>query len=204
MWWDLSSGWDPTSGWDLACGWDLASGWDLALWMKSSQWLERLIANAKAPTVLGLIPGSFDTAASEERQMKQCWIKYIKNKSKNSPVYCLRELDNQHVLRSKEQHDPALKTDWDRLKSQQASDRLRNILSSDRLWTHSSNWWRSQSSDRLRSQSSDRLRSHAEIWSIEKPELWSTEKSELWSIEKSGLWSIEELTAFLSVRKTAC
>ncbi len=44
--------------------------WDLA------EWLERLIANVKV--VLGSIPALFDTMESEGRQMKQCWIKYIK------------------------------------------------------------------------------------------------------------------------------
>ncbi len=29
---------------------------------------------------------SFDTVESEGRQMKQCWLKYIKN-PKNSPVF---------------------------------------------------------------------------------------------------------------------
>ncbi len=63
-------------GWYLAeCGWDLAdSGWDL------SEWLERLTANAEVATVLGSIPASSDTVEveSEERQMKQWWIHYIK------------------------------------------------------------------------------------------------------------------------------
>ncbi len=54
-------------------------GWDLA------EWLDRLTANAEVATVLGSIPASSDTVESEGRQMKQCWIKYIKNK-KNPPV----------------------------------------------------------------------------------------------------------------------
>jgi hypothetical protein len=35
----------------------------------------------KVATVLGSIPASSDTMESERRQMKQCWIKYIKRKS---------------------------------------------------------------------------------------------------------------------------
>jgi hypothetical protein len=46
--------------------------WDLA------EWLERLTANAVVATVLGSIPASSDTVESEGRQMKQCWISYIK------------------------------------------------------------------------------------------------------------------------------
>ncbi len=57
------SGWDPAE-----------SGWDLA------EWLERLTANAVVATVLGSIPASSDTVESEGRQMKQCWISYIKKK----------------------------------------------------------------------------------------------------------------------------
>ncbi len=69
-------------------GWDLAElgmrsrregmrssrvwGWDLA------ERLERLTANAKVATVLGSIPASSGTVESEGRQMKQCWIKYLK------------------------------------------------------------------------------------------------------------------------------
>ncbi len=49
-----------------------ASGWDLA------NWLERLAVNAA--TVLGSFPASSDTGESEGRQMKQCWITYIKRK----------------------------------------------------------------------------------------------------------------------------
>jgi hypothetical protein len=68
------------SGWDLAeySRWDPAeySGWDLA------EWLERLTVNVAVATVLGSIPASSDTAESEGRQMKQCWISYI-TKSKN-------------------------------------------------------------------------------------------------------------------------
>ncbi len=50
-------------------------GWDLA------KCLERLAVNAKVATVLGSIPASSDTVESEWRQMKQCWIKYIKIKN---------------------------------------------------------------------------------------------------------------------------
>ncbi len=46
-----------------------SSEWDLA------EWLERLTV----VTVLGSIPASSDTVESERQQMKQCWIKYIKN-----------------------------------------------------------------------------------------------------------------------------
>ncbi len=62
-------------GWDLAeCGWDLAER------------LERLTVNAVVATVLGSIPASSDTMESEGRQMKRCWISYIKRKnSKKSP-----------------------------------------------------------------------------------------------------------------------
>ncbi len=68
-----------TSGWDLAvCGWDLAE-----LWMRSSR---RLAANAVVATVLDSTPASSDTVESAGRQMKQCWISYIK-KSKKSPFY---------------------------------------------------------------------------------------------------------------------
>ncbi len=59
------------------CGWDLA------------EYLQRLTANKKLATVLGLIPASSDTVESERRQMKQFWIKYWK-KSKNPPVIDLR------------------------------------------------------------------------------------------------------------------
>ncbi len=66
--------------WTLkSCGWDLACGWDL------SYWLEWLTANAEVATVLGSILASSDTAESEGRQMKQCWIQYIEIK-KNSKV----------------------------------------------------------------------------------------------------------------------
>ncbi len=70
-------------GWDLSdCGWDLAEcGWNLA------KWLERLTANAEVATVLASIPASSDTVKSEGRQMKQCWILYIKKKkSKKSAL----------------------------------------------------------------------------------------------------------------------
>ncbi len=75
-WWDLAE-----CGWDLAeYGWDLAEcGWDLA------EWLERLTANAVVATVLGSIPASSDTVESEGRQMKQCWISYIKRKIQKNP-----------------------------------------------------------------------------------------------------------------------
>ncbi len=49
-------------------------GWDL------TEWLERLTANAEVATVLGSISASSDTV--EGRQMKQCWIKQLKNENK--------------------------------------------------------------------------------------------------------------------------
>ncbi len=39
----------------------------------------------KSQTVLGSIPASSQKVKSEGRQIKQCWIKYIKNPTKNSP-----------------------------------------------------------------------------------------------------------------------
>jgi hypothetical protein len=56
--------------------------WDLA------EWLERLAdgVNAKFQTVMCSIPASSDTVESEGRQMKQCWIKYIRKKSKKIPL----------------------------------------------------------------------------------------------------------------------
>ncbi len=50
-------------------------GWDLA------EWLERLAVNAIGATVLGSILASYDTVEYEGRQMKQCWITYIKRKN---------------------------------------------------------------------------------------------------------------------------
>ncbi len=47
--------------------------------------LERLTANAEVATVLDSFLASSDTVESEGRQMKQCWIQYIKNQ-KNPPV----------------------------------------------------------------------------------------------------------------------
>ncbi len=51
-------------------------GWYLA------EWLERLTANVKTKvaTALDSIPAPSDKAKSEGRQMRQCWIKYIKTK----------------------------------------------------------------------------------------------------------------------------
>ncbi len=46
-------------------------GWDLAEWF-----VERLTVNAEVATALVSIPVSSDTAVSDGRQMKQCWIKY--------------------------------------------------------------------------------------------------------------------------------
>ncbi len=54
-------------------------GWDLAACLK------RLTANAVVAIVLGSIPASSDTMESEGRQMKQCWVSYIKIQ-KNPPV----------------------------------------------------------------------------------------------------------------------
>ncbi len=55
------------------------------------KWLERLTANAAVATVLGSIPASSDTMESEGRQIKQCWISYIKKKFiKKSPFnFCV-------------------------------------------------------------------------------------------------------------------
>ncbi len=61
------SGWDPAK-----CRWDIA------------KWLESLAVNAKVATVLGSIPAFSDTVESEGRQMKQCWITYMKQTQKNS------------------------------------------------------------------------------------------------------------------------
>ncbi len=43
--------------------------------------------NAKVATVLDLIPASSDTVESEGRQMKQCWITYIKRKNPKNPPF---------------------------------------------------------------------------------------------------------------------
>ncbi len=56
-----------------SCGRDLA------------EWLKRLTANVA--TVLDSIPASSDTVESEGRQMKQCWIAYIKIKNKIKPQF---------------------------------------------------------------------------------------------------------------------
>ncbi len=66
------------------------NGWDL---------VKRLTANAEIAIILGSIPASSDTVKSERRQMKQCWIKYWKNKKHphiessrylaSNPVKCL-------------------------------------------------------------------------------------------------------------------
>ncbi len=55
-----------------------------------AEWLERLTANAVVTTVLGSIPASSDTVESEGRQMKQCWISYIK-KEKNLKKFPSKE-----------------------------------------------------------------------------------------------------------------
>jgi hypothetical protein len=44
------------------------------------EWLERLAVNDKVATVLGSIPAASDTVESEGRQMKQCRVKYVKEK----------------------------------------------------------------------------------------------------------------------------
>ncbi len=61
-----------------------------------AKWLERLIANAEVPTVLGSIPASSDTVESEERQMKQCWIKYIEEK--NQQIQCWRKFCSEEPV----------------------------------------------------------------------------------------------------------
>ncbi len=67
------------------------SGCDLAEWMRSSlcgwdlaDWLERL-PMLKSEQSWVRSQHTSDTAESEGRQMKQCWIKYIKNLK--SPCY---------------------------------------------------------------------------------------------------------------------
>jgi hypothetical protein len=63
--------------------------WNLA------KWSERLAVDAKVATVLGSFPASSDTVESEGRQMKQCWIMYIKIKKikKIPPLlsFCLKK-----------------------------------------------------------------------------------------------------------------
>ncbi len=53
-----------------------------------AEWLERLIVNAIVATFLGSIPASSDIVESEGRQVKQCWITYIKIEKmrKNTPL----------------------------------------------------------------------------------------------------------------------
>ncbi len=66
---------------EFFCGWDLADcKWDL------TEWLERPTVNAEDATVLDSISASSNTVESEGRQMKQCWIKYIRRNPKNPPV----------------------------------------------------------------------------------------------------------------------
>jgi hypothetical protein len=45
----------------------------------AAEYLERLTANAKAATVLSSVPASSDTMELEGRQIKQCWIMYLKS-----------------------------------------------------------------------------------------------------------------------------
>jgi hypothetical protein len=66
-------------------------GWDLA------KWLERLAVNGKVATVLGSIPASSDSVESEGRQMRQCWITYIKIKNpKNKEAGDIRAQQNSN------------------------------------------------------------------------------------------------------------
>ncbi len=55
----------------MSCGWDIIA--------------EFVTADAEFASVLGWITASSDTAESEGWQMKQCWIKYIKNPK--SPLF---------------------------------------------------------------------------------------------------------------------
>jgi hypothetical protein len=48
---------------------------------------ERLTANAKVATVLGSIPASYDTVKSEQRQMTQCYIKYLDTNKRTDSRY---------------------------------------------------------------------------------------------------------------------
>ncbi len=58
------------------------------MWIRSSQVFRAsgCIVYAKVATVLGAIPASSDTVESEGRQMKQCWITYIKRKTEKFPL----------------------------------------------------------------------------------------------------------------------
>jgi hypothetical protein len=81
---------------DLAeCGWDLA------------EWLEHLTASAIVATVLNSIPASSDTVESEGRQIKQCWISYIKRKKcQNTPLYKYQEIERLHSMSVLGSHHP--------------------------------------------------------------------------------------------------
>ncbi len=60
-------------------------------------WLERLTVNGVVATVMGSIPASSDTVESEGRQIKQCWISYIKENPKNSPFK--KEYETKYILK---------------------------------------------------------------------------------------------------------
>jgi len=62
--------------------------------------VDELTATAKVATVLGSIPASSDSVESEGRQMKQCWINYIKN-PKNPPVSIIK---NKKLLIKKKKY----------------------------------------------------------------------------------------------------
>ncbi len=49
---------------------------------------QRLTANVKVGTVLGLNPASSDTVESEGRQTKQCWITYIEKNIETGKILC--------------------------------------------------------------------------------------------------------------------
>ncbi len=48
--------------------------------------VDEMEVNAKVATVLDSIPASSDSVKSEGRQMKQCWIMYIKTKNLKTPL----------------------------------------------------------------------------------------------------------------------
>ncbi len=64
-------------------------------------WLERLAVNAK---VLSSIPASSDTVESEGRQLKQCWMPYIKKKKiqKSPPkkIYMFQQIELRFELKT--------------------------------------------------------------------------------------------------------
>ncbi len=67
--------------------------------MRSSWVVERRIVNAEVATVMGLIPASFDTVESEERQKRRCWIKYWKNRKFSLKKTHWKQCNFYHTLR---------------------------------------------------------------------------------------------------------